>query len=99
VFSVALSVAQLSLRAQVLPGSLSMEPGLSSRRHRCSLGASLATVRSVTRLKEYNDIRPTSQMAKSKTDRNLEAQRDVLEVSDDALVTACTTVAPIIGSR
>jgi hypothetical protein len=38
-------------------------------------------------------------MAKSKTDRNLEAQRDVLEVSDDALVTACTTVAPIIGSR
>jgi len=32
VFSVALSVVQLAPHAQVLPGNLSMEPGLSSRR-------------------------------------------------------------------
>ena len=42
------------LRAQALPGSLSMEPGLSSRRHRLFALTSLATVRPVVQLSKYS---------------------------------------------
>jgi hypothetical protein len=73
VFSVALSVAQLAPHAQVLPGSLSTEPGLSSRR--TTLYAwSLARDRPVGDVREkYNGMRMRTQMDNCKSDLDLQA--------------------------